>query len=113
MRCRSLSPRLSKSGRYVYVIGRDGRLSLIDLHRAQVRDATPRRWRDKDLAALYFSALDIGLTRRDFLRFLKTYFAAPLRDVLRDESALLRHLASESVRLMARYRRKYAPGAGA
>ena len=89
------------------------RLSLIDLHRAQVREKTPRRWRDKDLAALYFSALDIGLTKRDFLRFLKTYFAAPLRDVLRDESALLRHLASESIRLMARYQRKYAPGAGA
>ncbi len=89
------------------------RLSLIDLHRAQVREQTPRRWRDKDLAALYFSALDIGLTRRDILHFLKTYFAAPLRDVLRDESVLLRHLASESVRLMARYQRKYAPGAGA
>jgi heptose I phosphotransferase len=39
------------------------RLSLIDLHRAQVRAVTPRRWRDKDLAALYFSALDIGLTQ--------------------------------------------------
>ena len=30
----------------------DLRLSVIDLHRAQVRDAVPRRWRDKDLAAL-------------------------------------------------------------
>jgi heptose I phosphotransferase len=88
------------------------RLSLIDLHRAQVRTSTPRRWRDKDLAALYFSALDIGLTKRDRLRFLKTYFARPLRSILRDESALLGHLESESVRLMARYRRKYAPGAG-
>jgi len=89
------------------------RLSLIDLHRAQVREQTPRRWRDKDLAALYFSALDIGLTKRDGLRFLKTYFARPLRDILRDESALLGHLQRESVRLMARYQRKYAPGAGA
>ncbi len=89
------------------------RLSLIDLHRAQVREKTPRRWRDKDLAALYFSALDIGLTKRDGLRFLKTYFARPLRGILQDESALLGHLESESVRLMARYQRKYAPGAGA
>ena len=88
------------------------RLSLIDLHRAQVRANTPRRWRDKDLASLYFSALDIGLTKRDRLRFLKTYFARPLRDIVREESALLGHLESESVRLMARYRRKYAPGAG-
>lgn len=89
------------------------RLSLIDLHRAQVRDATPRRWRDKDLAALYFSALDIGLTKRDRLRFLKTYFACPLRRVLQEERALLSHLESESIRLMARYQRKFAPGAGA
>jgi heptose I phosphotransferase len=56
------------------------RLSLIDLHRAQVRPPEhARRWRDKDLAALYFSALDIGLTRRDLLRFLAAYFARPLR----------------------------------
>jgi heptose I phosphotransferase len=87
------------------------RLSLIDLHRAQVRQNTPRRWRDKDLAALYFSALEIGLTQRDRLRFLKTYFARPLRRLLQDEKALLEHLQTESTRLMARYQRKYAPGA--
>jgi heptose I phosphotransferase len=87
------------------------RLSIIDLHRAQCRAATPRRWRDKDLASLYFSALEIGLTRRDFLRFLRGYFERPLRDILRDEAPLLRHLASEGERLMERYRRKYAPGA--
>jgi heptose I phosphotransferase len=49
----------------------DFKLSVIDLHRAQTRPAITRRWRNKDLAALYFSALDIGLTRRDKLRFLK------------------------------------------
>lgn len=87
------------------------KLSLIDLHRAQVRQHTPRRWRDKDLAALYFSALEIGLTRRDRLRFLRTYFGRPLRDLLRDEAGLLTHLESEAARLMERYRRKYAPGA--
>jgi heptose I phosphotransferase len=87
------------------------RLSLIDLHRAQVRRQVPRRWRDKDLAALYFSALEIGLTRRDFLRFLRSYFALPLRDILVREADLLAHLEAESVRLVERYRRKYAPGA--
>ncbi len=84
------------------------KLSLIDLHRAQVRSQVPRRWRDKDLAALYFSALDIGLTRRDFLRFLRSYFAKPLRAILRDETTLLDFLAQESLRLQARYRRKFA-----
>lgn len=85
------------------------RLSLIDLHRSQVRSRTPRRWRDKDLAALYFSALEIGLTRRDLLRFLRGYFPQPLRDTLRDESALLRKLTQRAEKLQARFLRKYAP----
>ena len=87
------------------------KLSLIDLHRAQVRQQVPHRWRNKDLAALYFSALDIGLTRRDFLRFLKTYFGRPLRHILQDEAQLLAHLETEAARLIDRYRRKFAPGA--
>jgi len=87
------------------------RLSLIDLHRSQLRARTPRRWRDKDLAALYFSALDIGLTRRDKLRFVRRYFGRPLREVLRDEAALLARLEGEAGRLHARYLRKYAPQA--
>ena len=85
------------------------RLSLIHLHRSQVRSRTPRRWRDKDLAGLYFSALEIGLTQRDLLRFLRGYFAQPLRDTLRDEAALLRKLARRADKLQARFRRKYAP----
>lgn len=88
------------------------KLSLIDLHRAQVRVATPPRWRDKDLASLYFSALEIGLTQRDFLRFLRVYFNAPLRATLQGEAPLLKHLAAESKRLLARFERKFAPRAG-
>lgn len=84
------------------------RLSLIDLHRAQIRPRTPKRWRDKDLAALYFSALDIGLTRRDKLRFLRDYFPRPLRETLRCEARLLRHLEREAERLKRRYLRKFA-----
>lgn len=85
------------------------RLSLVDLHRAQIRSHTPRRWRDKDLAALHFSSLAIGLTTRDQLRFLRTYFARPLREILNTEATLLGHLKKESVRLSKRYQRKYAP----
>lgn len=90
---------------------RTPKLSLIDLHRAQVRQAVPRRWRDKDLAALYFSALEIGLTRRDYLRFLRDYFDRPLRAIFKEEAALLAYLEREAIRLMARYQRKFAPGA--
>ena len=91
----------------------DFKLSLIDLHRAQTRASTPRRWRDKDLAGLYFSALNIGLTQRDKLRFLKAYFRQPLRDVLRDEIGLLAWLEQKAARLLSRYERKYAGGEGA
>lgn len=83
------------------------RLSLIDLHRAQVRSAVPRRWRDKDLAGLYFSALHIGLTERDKLRFLKDYFQRPLRRILQEEAALLKMLERKAVQLEARFERKY------
>lgn len=84
------------------------RLSLIDLHRAQVRDQVPRRWRDKDLAGLYFSALEIGLTQRDKLRFLRRYFQRPLRGILAEEATLLNMLERKAARLQSRFERKYA-----
>jgi len=89
----------------------DFRLSVIDLHRAQVRYKVPRRWRNKDLAGLYFSALSIGLTQRDLLRFLKVYFltadSRPLRQILREEASLLSWLQRKADRLRSRYMRKY------
>jgi heptose I phosphotransferase len=87
------------------------KLSIIDLHRAQLREQTPRRWRDKDLASLYFSALDIGLTQRDCLRFLRAYFARPLRETMAQEAALVAHLPREAGRLQMRFVRKFAGGA--
>lgn len=65
----------------------DIHLYLIDLHRMQVRAQTPDSARMKDMAALYFSALDIGLTRHDCLRFVRRYFAAPLKQSLRGRQA--------------------------
>jgi heptose I phosphotransferase len=68
------------------------RLHLIDLHRAQVRKRVPRRWLVKDLGGMYYSAMDIGLTRRDILRFLAAYFDQPLAEVLKNNAALLRDI---------------------
>lgn len=48
-------------------------LYLIDLHRVQIRPDVPERWRLKDLAALYFSSIEIGFTQRDFYRFIQAY----------------------------------------
>lgn len=58
------------------------RLYLIDLHRVQLRAKTPERWVIKDLGGLYFSAMDIGLSQRDLLRFMKAYQGQPLRRIL-------------------------------
>lgn len=55
---------------------------LIDLHRAQIRKKTPYRWVIKDLAGLWFSAMDIGLSRNDRLRFILEYTGGKLRDEL-------------------------------
>ena len=61
-------------------------LYLIDLHRVQIRHRTPRRWRVKDVGALYFSALDTGLSQRDLLRFIRVYSQKPLRRALAEEN---------------------------
>ena len=61
------------------------RLSLIDLHRVQLRRRTPMRWVVKDIGGLYFSAMRIGLTRRDLYRFMKIYRDTPLRVTLRED----------------------------
>jgi len=81
------------------------RLSVIDLHRAQTRAVISKRWRNKDLAALYFSALDIGLTQRDKLRFLRGYFQMPLRQILREEARLLAWLEGKANKLYERKQR--------
>ncbi|MGM0634147.1 MAG: lipopolysaccharide core heptose(I) kinase RfaP, partial [Pseudomonadota bacterium] len=56
---------------------------LIDLHRALLQPSRLRRWIEKDLAALWFSARYAGLTSRDLLRFLTVYHDCPLRPLLR------------------------------
>lgn len=64
----------------------DIRLFLIDLHRAQIRRLTPERWIIKDLGGLYFSSMDIGLTKRDIFRFMKIYRAKSLRKIVASET---------------------------
>jgi heptose I phosphotransferase len=68
------------------------RCYLIDLHRAQIRRRTPRRWRVKDLAGLYFSAMDCGLQRRDLLRFMRHYSEGGLRRALGEDARLWRQV---------------------
>lgn len=62
--------------------GQPLRLYLIDLHRAQLREKTPVRWKAKDVGGLLYSALGTGLTKRDLYRFIKTYTGLRLRQAL-------------------------------
>lgn len=75
-------------------------LAVIDLHRAQVRRRTPRRWILRDLAALLFSTLHLGLSRKDRFRFLARYTGLPLRDALAKDPGLWRRVERRAERLL-------------
>lgn len=87
-------PRLARSDLHLY---------LIDLHRVGLRRRINETARLKDMAALYFSALDIGLTRHDCLRFLKTYHGRPLREILREKRRFWRRVVERAVRLYRKF----------
>lgn len=78
-------------------------LYIIDLHRAQIRKTTPTRWRAKDLAGLYFSSKDVGLTQRDLLRFIKLYRNQSLRDVLNKETAFWQKVKNRGDKLYQKH----------
>ena len=58
------------------------KIYLIDLHRTQIRKKTPSRWIIKDVAGIWFSSMDIGLTQKDCFRFMKIYSNSSLRNTL-------------------------------
>jgi heptose I phosphotransferase len=75
------------------------RLYVIDLHRAQIRRRTPRRWLIKDLAGLYFSACDLKITKTDRLRFIRAYEQRPLRDVFPERRRFWRRVERTALAL--------------
>lgn len=77
-------------------------LYLIDLHRVQLRRQVPERWRVKDLGSLLYSALDIGLTARDRLRFVRAYSGLPLREALGAQGEFWGAVARRAQQLAAR-----------
>jgi heptose I phosphotransferase len=77
-------------------------LHLMDLHRAQLRKTVPLRWQIKDLGGLYYSALDIGLCKRDVFRFMRAYRQQNLRTLLRNEAPLWRSVAQRARQIYTR-----------
>jgi heptose I phosphotransferase len=81
----------------------------MDLHRAQIRHRTPRRWVIKDIGSLYFSAMDIGLTQRDLLRFMRCYRDQSLRTVLQEKPLFWRAVQRRAERLFRKIHGKEPP----
>lgn len=81
------------------VAGNNPEIYLIDLHRAQCRVQVTRRWKIKDLAAFYYSTLNLGFSRCDRLRFLKIYFDCPLRDILENNVSLLKLVQRRALKI--------------
>lgn len=84
------------------------KIYLMDLHRAQLRPATPHRWRVKDLAGLLYSSLyacrDLHLTSTDYARFIEAYSGERLRGAAARQRNLWRDVVRRTLRT---YRRDY------
>ncbi|EPG7578500.1 lipopolysaccharide core heptose(I) kinase RfaP [Providencia rettgeri] len=78
------------------------KISVIDLHRAQIRNSVPTRWRNKDLIGLYYSSLNIGLTQRDIFRFMKIYFGLSLKKILKQEQDLIEKVGRKAEKIRIR-----------
>lgn len=100
--CHFLAKQPIKAG----MMASDIKLYLIDLHRVQIRTSTPTRWLVKDLAGLYYSSMDMGLTSRDYFRFITLYSGKSLRDVMRDNSYFWKSVNFTAQRLYQKQLRK-------
>jgi heptose I phosphotransferase len=83
---------------------RPPKVYLIDLHRLQQRPSLTLRWQIKDIGGLYFSAMDIGLTRRDIFRFIRSYIGVSLRHTLSENKRFWRAVRRRAVRT---YRKEF------
>ncbi|MFA5516686.1 MAG: lipopolysaccharide core heptose(I) kinase RfaP [Desulfuromonadales bacterium] len=77
----------------------DPQLHVIDLHRVQIRAKTPERWIVKDLAGLWFSSMELGLSRRDVLKFMQIYRGLPIRHILATEKSFWRRVERRAIAL--------------
>ncbi|MFK0574025.1 MAG: lipopolysaccharide core heptose(I) kinase RfaP, partial [Endozoicomonas sp.] len=60
----------------------------------------------KDLSGLYYSAMDIGITRKDIFRFIKIYTGLPLREALTQHLSMWRAIEEKANKLYQRMERK-------
>ncbi len=78
---------------------RNPQLFVIDLHRTQIRNKVPLRWQIKDLSALFFSAMHIGLTQRDLFRFIIAYRRQTLKSIWQTEKTFWTQVHNKALQL--------------
>lgn len=81
-------------------------LYLIDLHRVGIASFIKSSARMKDIAALYFSAMDAGLSRRDYLRFLRYYRHTSCKETLKKEHVFWRKVSERAKKLYKKFHGK-------
>ena len=75
------------------------KLYLIDLHRMLIHKRSIIQDNMKDIAALYFSSMDMGFTARDYLRF-KHYYSQDFESV---NNSFWQNVTSRANRLYAKF----------
>ncbi len=81
-------------------------LYLIDLHRVQIRPKVPERWKVKDLGGLFFSAMDLDLTKTDLFRFIKAYEDKDLREIMKNKQAFWKRVERRAKSLYEKHSRR-------
>lgn len=74
----------------------DQELSLIDLHRGQIRKKTPLRWMIKDIGGLLHSILPFGISETDCYRFLMVYFDCSLENLFKEKKRFIKKSRSRA-----------------
>ena len=87
----------------------DPELHVIDLHRAEIRKHVPYHYWVKDVAGLWFSAMDAGLTEHDIHIFLKAYFRQDLREIFRRYGQFLKSVDAAARKLYRKDHGKEPP----
>lgn len=81
-------------------------LGVLDLHRAVIFPQLPTKWRLRDLAALLYSSLDLPISRRAWLRFVRVYTGKPLRQTFAEDGEFWRAVYRRACVLYEKGRRK-------
>lgn len=84
-------------------------LHVLDLHRAEIHKKPVAHMQLKDLAALYFSAMDVPLSRGDVRAFLRSYTQVEPA-VLQQTDKFYKALTQRALKLYAKYQRKQRAG---